>query len=123
MWARILNTILGLWVMVAPGIFNFSEAATDNGHIVGPVIVTFSVIAYWEATLSLRKWNYPLAVWLLLAPWILSYTNTIAIISDMTVGILVIIFASVSGDVKKSYGGGWASLWQKNPDHIQKAKN
>lgn len=62
MWAKFLNIFLGLWVMVAPGILGYSSAAADNGHIVGPIIVTFSVISLWEATHVLRQWNYPFAI-------------------------------------------------------------
>jgi len=119
MWARILNTVLGLWLMIAPALFQYSGAAADNGHIAGPVIITFAVIAYWEATRGTRKWNYPIGIWLLLAPWILGYDNSVAIISDMTTGALVLIFASVKGKIEKKYGGGWSSLWSKNPEHMK----
>ncbi|MCM8570833.1 hypothetical protein NE848_15660 [Gramella jeungdoensis] len=122
MWARFINTALGLWLMITPGIFQYSSAAADNGHILGPVIVTFSVVAMWEATRVVRKWNFPVAIWLLAAPWILGYENTIAIVSDMGVGVLVLIFSSIRGKIEKNYGGGWSSLWQQNPEHIQKTK-
>lgn len=121
MWPRIVNTILGLWLMVAPGVFQYSQAASDNGHIAGPIIVTFSIVAIWEATRVVRKWNFPVAIWLLGAPWILGYESTTAIISDMGVGVLVLIFASIKGKVEKGYGGGWSSLWQKNPEHIRES--
>ncbi|WP_207388429.1 SPW repeat protein [Gramella sp. KN1008] len=117
-----INTILGLWLMISPGIFQYSSAAADNGHIAGPIIVTFSIVAIWEATRVVRKWNFPVGIWLLAAPWILGYENTLAIVSDMSVGVLVLIFASIPGKIEKSYGGGWSSLWQKNPEHIQKSK-
>ncbi|TBW29038.1 hypothetical protein EZJ28_03895 [Gramella sp. KN1008] len=122
MWPRMINTILGLWLMISPGIFQYSSAAADNGHIAGPIIVTFSIVAIWEATRVVRKWNFPVGIWLLAAPWILGYENTLAIVSDMSVGVLVLIFASIPGKIEKSYGGGWSSLWQKNPEHIQKSK-
>ena len=112
MWPRIINSLLGLWLMIAPGILQYSPAAADNGHIAGPVIITFSVVAIWEATRVLRKWNIPVAIWLLVAPWILGYDNTIAIISDMGVGVLVLIFSSIKGKIEKDYGGGWSSLWK-----------
>lgn len=119
MWAKFLNIFLGLWVMVAPGILGYSSAAADNGHIVGPIIVTFSVISLWEATHVLRQWNYPFAIWLLFAPWVLGYDDALAIGSDMLAGMLVIIFSSVKQNTKNQYGGGWASLLKENPDHAQ----
>ena len=118
MWARILNVVLGLWIMVAPAFLGYSQAAANNGHIVGPVIVTFSVISFWEVSRPVRKWNYILAAWLLLAPWVLGYDKTVGFISDMGVAVLVIIFASVKGKIEEKFGGGWPSLWQENPEHM-----
>ena len=118
MWARILNSILGLWLMIAPGILGFGPAASDNGHIIGPVVITFAIIAMWEATRVLRKWNYPLAIWLLLAPWVLQYDSTIAIMSDVLTGVCILIFVSVKGNVEKTYGGGWSSLWKNNSEDL-----
>lgn len=122
MWGAILNTILGLWLMSAPGIFQYGTAASNNGHIVGPIIVTFAVVSMWEATRGVRKWNFPTGAWLIVAPWILGYESTIAIVSNMATGVGVIIFATISGKVEKSYGGGWTSLWQKNPQHLKDAE-
>ncbi len=121
MWAQAMNVVIGLWVMIAPGIFDWSPAATDNGHIVGPVILTFSFTSLWEVTRGVRKANYPLAVWLLAAPWILGYSGNAAIISDMIAGILVIIFSSFQGKITQHYGGGWSSLWKDEPEHLKKA--
>lgn len=112
MWARIINTLLGLWLMIAPGILNYPKSAADSGHIAGPIIITFSVVAIWEATRGVRKWNIPVGIWLLVAPWILGYGTTVAIISDMSVGVLVLILSSIKGEVKKGYGGGWSALWK-----------
>jgi len=119
MWARIICTIIGLWVMIAPGIFDFNASAEDNGHIIGPIVVTFSVIAFWDATRGVRKWNYPVALWLLLAPWILGYSMGVATTSDMIAGVLIIIFSSVKGRRKHSFGGGWSSLWKDSPGHLR----
>lgn len=120
MWGAIINSILGLWIMAAPGIFDYGSAASDNGHITGPIIVTFAVVSMWQATRGVRKWNYPVAVWLLLAPWILGYESTVAIISDMGTGVLVFLFAMIKGKVEQNFGGGWTSLWKNDPEHMKK---
>lgn len=117
MRAQIVNIFLGLWVMAAPALLGYGPAAADNGHIMGPVIVTFAAVAIFECTRPVRKWNYLCGIWLLLAPWILGYEADWAIISDMVAGIAVIIFASVKGTVTSSFGGGWSSLWKSNPEH------
>ena len=121
MWAQIINTFAGLWLIVAPWLLGYGESASQNGYIIGPVIITFSVVAYWEATRVVRKWNWPLAAWLLVAPWILDYNSDAAIISDMAIGIIVLVFSSVRGKIEQGYGGGWSSLWKEDPEHMREA--
>ncbi len=41
----------------------------------------------------------------------------------MSVGFMVFFFAMLKGTLKQNFGGGWTSLWQKEPEHIKKAKN
>lgn len=118
MWSKILNILVGTWLMVAPAILEYGPEASNNGHIIGPIIITFSVISLWEATDLLRKWNYPFGVWLILAPWVLSYAATLPVISDMASGILIIVLSSFTKKIKYRYGGGWASLWKENPEHM-----
>ena len=105
--------------MAAPALLQYGSAATDNGHIVGPVLATFATIAIWDATRNVSKWNYPIGIWLLVAPWLLGYDSTMAILSDMGAGVLVLVFCSISGNVKQTFGGGWKALWQKHPEHMQ----
>ena len=118
MWAQGLNTLLGLWLMIAPSVLTYGQTAADNGHITGPVLIMLSVVSYWEATRNLRKVNYPVACWLLLAPWILNYESTYALLSDSATAVLVFIFSSVKGKIDNNYGGGWRSLWKKHPRHM-----
>jgi hypothetical protein len=122
MWAQVINAILGIWLMVSPGIFDFSTNAANNDNIIGPVIATFAITAFWECTRVTRLYNIPLGAWLLLAPWVLGYDNTIAIVNDMVVGGLVIALSLVKGKIEKRYGGGWSAIWKDNPLHVQEAK-
>ena len=111
MWAQIINTGLGIWLMVAPSVLSYDKVGSDNCHVVGPLIVTFAFVSCWEITRPVRKVNYLTGAWLLLAPWILGYDETLPILNDMIVGALVIGFAWVEGKITASFGGGWKSLW------------
>ena len=121
MWAQCINAALGVWLMASPGIFGFSNTIADNDHIVGPVITTFAIIALWECTRVVRTYNIPLGAWLLLAPWILGYDDTTAIINDMAVGALVIVFSLVKGKVEQRFGGGWSAIARSNALHQKEA--
>ncbi len=121
MWAQVVNAGLGLWLLVAPAVLDYGLPAETNDRIIGPVIATFAVVAWWEATRPVRWWNLPLGGWLLVAPWILGY-GTISTLNSLAVGGLVIGFASVRGTVEGRYGGGWSALWQQNPLHEREAR-
>lgn len=112
MWAQIINSIIGIWLMAAPAALPYNNAGADSCHITGPLVSTFGIVACWEATRGLRKFNIPLGVWFLAAPWVLGYGETMPVINDMTCGILIIIFSTVKGRIQGRYGGGWKALWQ-----------
>lgn len=117
-----INIILGIWLIIAPEIFGWSKIVADNNHIIGPVIVTFSFTAMWEATRGIRKWNIPLGAWLLLSPWILGYDSLGPIVNDMSVGALIIITSRLKGKVVNSFGGGWEGIWKSDSPHMQEAQ-
>ncbi len=124
MWAQIINAFLGIWLMASPAILGFSDDKTisDNAHIIGPVVATFAVIAWWEATRVVRLYNIPLGLWLILAPWVLGYNETTAIANDMLVGAAIVGLSLVKGKIEDSYGGGWSGLWKKDSLHAREAR-
>lgn len=122
MVARIINTLLGIWLMVAPEIFGWNKTVSDNDHIIGPVIVTMAFTAIWEATRGLRHVNTLLGSWLLLAPWVLGYAESSAIVSDMATGAMVVILSRLGGKTKQSFGGGWAAIFKPDRRHALEAK-
>lgn len=98
--------------MASPGLLAYNESGSNSNYIVGPIVATFAIVACWEATNVVRKFNYPCGAWLIVAPWILGYDNTSTIINDMACGISILILASLSMKIEKSYGGGWTMLWK-----------
>ena len=123
MIAQVINALLGIFLMVAPGLFGLEQPASDNFHIFGPVIASFSVISWWEATRGVRLWNVPMGAWLIVSPLFLSYASTTATIVAVGVGIAVVGLAFVEGKTKKRYGGGWSAIWRKDTLHHQEARS
>lgn len=123
MWAQIVMTILGIWLMVAPGIFGFDKHISDNAHIVGPLIATCSIIAIWECTRNARLFNLPLAVWLLAAPVVLRYQNDTALMNDYFVAIAIIFLLLVKPSREHKFGGGWPAVWKSNSPHSRASGN
>ena len=122
MWAQILNAILGIWLVAAPAVLGYDGTAADNAHIIGPVVASFAVISWWEATRTVRLYNIPLGAWLLLAPWVLGYDSSGPVVNDMLVGALVLGLSFVKGRVTETFGGGWSTLWKTDTPHAQAAR-
>jgi hypothetical protein len=123
MWAAIVMSLLGIWLMVAPGVFDFSKKISDNAHIVGPLIATFSIIAIFECTRNVRYASVPLALWLLVSPWVIQYNNNMALWNDYSVAVLIIVLSLVKPKKKNRYGGGWPAAWRANTLHAREAGN
>ena len=111
MWSQIINTTIGIWLMAAPAILSYNEAGSNSSHIVGPLSPLLRSFLFGKRPMVYASLTMP-ACWLLLAPWVLGYTNSFSIINDMACGVLVLILASVGMKIKGSYGGGWKMLWQ-----------
>ena len=110
MWAAIINVILGVWVMLAPGLFDFDKKAADNNYIVGPLVITIAIMAIWEVNRSARYFNMVAGIWLAISPFILEFDLPEAIWNDLVCGVLIAVFSLFKGTKKRNYGGGWRSL-------------
>lgn len=113
MVGRVFNIFLGVWLMVSPDILMVSELIANNNRTIGPLVITFSVIALWECTDRIVLLNLLMGVWLLIAPWILSYENNIGTVNDLISGGLIILTTlSIKFPRKHQYGGGWSFLFR-----------
>ena len=122
MLTRILSAITGIWLMAAPYALGVDKIAANNDHIIGPVIASFAIISFSPCTSAVLKFNLPLAIWLLMAPWVLAYEYNSAIINDMTTGVAIIIFSLIKIKSTKRFGGGWKAIWKSGSLHEIEAK-
>ena len=122
MWSRALNIILGLWLMISPEILKMNQTTSDNNHIVGPLVITFSIISLWDINRSAVKANIVLGAWLLIALFVLDFSKTIAFCSNGACACFIIVLSSIRTRAKEKFGGGWRSLFQHNPVHLREAE-
>ena len=122
MWAQIINIVIGIGLMAAPAIVGFDKVASNNNHIVGPLVITFAVVSLWEINRNVRWFNIVTGAWLILSPFIIGFGASAQAI-DIAGGIAVILFSLHKGKIKNKYGGGWRSLFQKHPLHVQAVKS
>lgn len=115
MWARIVNTVLGLWLMVAPAILGHQadKTAASIDHIIGPLVGSLAVIAMCESVRPMRWGNVALGLLLVALHLVLGSPGP-ARLNALLVGPVIAACASVRGPLKHSLGGGWSWLWGKH---------
>ncbi len=102
--ARTLSWVValfGLWEVIAPFLLGYSAvgAALWDAIIIGVVLI---VLAGWaalvdqEGTIKSLSWvNAVLGLWLIIAPFILTYSGTAAAMwNDIVVGLVVAVLAA-----------------------------
>jgi hypothetical protein len=111
MGPQLINVALGLWLTAAPEVLGYGNPARTNDWVVGPITATIACIALWEATRGVRWWNVPVGAWLIVAPVILGY-STLPFVQSLLIGAAVTGLSFLGGRTRKSFGGGWRSLWR-----------
>ena len=109
MWAQIGAMATGLWLMAAPSVFGYGGIAAVNDRVVGPLAVTFAMIALSQSTRSVRWANLPLGAWLCMAPWLLEFPAAAAA-NALGCGLLLSALSVFRGRVTYAFAGGWRSL-------------
>lgn len=120
MWTQIINIAAGFFIMITPHLWQYEKNLSDHNYITGPLIITFAITALWEVNRNARWANIPIAVWLIIFTMVNGATHVIW--PNLLSTVTVIIFSAYTRKGKGLYGGGWKSLFQKNPSHVQAAK-
>lgn len=103
-WNLTLCTALGVWCMATPTIFRAQGLASDANHILGALIVTFSVIAMAQVTRPIRFLNCLLGLLLATTTWFLESAPSAYHWSSAAAGILLTIFSLPLGKISDQFG-------------------
>ena len=105
-WYLIGAMALGFWLMLSPTVFGTRGPLADSSHLVGALVVSFTVIATGEPARAIRFVNVPLGAWVVAAPWVLG-APTAATWSSVVVGALLILVSVPRGTIRDEYGEWW----------------
>ncbi|NWF74420.1 MAG: NAD-dependent epimerase/dehydratase family protein [Nitrospirae bacterium] len=103
-WNLWLSTLVGIGLMAAPTILHLVGAVADSTHIMGALVVTFSVVAFAEPVRLVRVLNILCGVWVLLATWILDDGTPVWPWISVVSGLALIALNLRRGPVENSYG-------------------
>lgn len=112
MWNQVVIILIGLWIMASPDMMGYSGPEQTNHHIVGPLIVSFGIIALTETTRSARWANVTLGLWLVVAPLVLNYDP----LKSSLLGTAIFGLSLIEGSRREQLGGGWSRLWKSPTD-------
>lgn len=96
--------------MASADVLGYGTPMATSDRIAGPLLVTVGGIAVWEVVRPVRLAALPIALWLLIAPWLLDAT-TAALISNTATGLAAGLLHLVRGEPAAVFGGGWTAIW------------
>lgn len=105
-WTLLLSIAIGVWLTFTRLAFDSSGAMANSDHMVGLLVLTFTIIALAEVGRATRFINIPFGIWLIAAPWLLDgIASPLAIWNGVVCGILLIVLAIPRGTIRNSYAG------------------
>ena len=105
-WTLTLSIAIGVWLTFTRLSFDSFGAMADSDHMVGLLVVTFSIMAWAEVGRTIRFINIPFGAWLIAAPWLLDgIASPLAAWNGVVCGVLLIVLALPRGRIRNSYAG------------------
>jgi nucleoside-diphosphate-sugar epimerase/uncharacterized membrane protein len=105
-WTLLLSIAIGVWLTFTRVAFDSFDAMADSDHLVGLLVLTFTIIALAEVGRATRFINIPFGIWLIAAPWLLDgIASPLAAWNGVICGVLLIVLAIPRGKIKNSYAG------------------
>lgn len=103
-WTLFVSTLIGVALMSTRLLFDTQELAADNDHVVGALVVTFSIMAWGEVARPLRFVNVAFGLWLLMSPWVIGGYSGIAAAASVFFGLMLVWLAIPLGRVASHFG-------------------
>jgi hypothetical protein len=112
-WTMGLSIAIGVALMLSRVLFDTSGAGANSDHVIGSLVITFSIMALSEVGRPLRFANVLLGAWLLIAPLILTGYGGLGAAASIIAGLLLIALALPRGPIKGHYGA-WDQMILSN---------
>jgi uncharacterized membrane protein len=108
-WNLLVTAALGVWLMIAPDVFQTQGQAADSDHILGALVVTIAIVAFAEVTRAARFINIALALAIIVLAWLLGGATFASSINNLIIGLLILALSIAPGKIKNTYEG-WNAL-------------
>ncbi len=99
-----LSIAIGVWLAFTRVSFGNVDAMANSDHLIGALVVTFSLMAFAEVAHAVRFINVAFGAWLIAVPWVLSGADSpLATWNAAICGLLVIGLAIPRGPIRATY--------------------
>jgi len=92
-WQDGVMIVLGVWLFFSPFILQYTSfgPAAFNSYILGVAVTVVAIVALAAPHLWEEWVNFVLAIWIVIAPWVLGFdtTSTVATVNHVVLGILI----------------------------------
>ncbi|HET9241287.1 MAG TPA: vitamin K epoxide reductase family protein [Oligoflexus sp.] len=106
-WNLILTSLVGLWLIFSPMVFQPDPKGTELLQVLGLLTITFSVLAMGEVIRSCRYLNVILGLGLASIPFVLNTAGSLRI-HNIAVGLAIALLSIPKGKIEERYG-----TWQR----------
>jgi peptidoglycan/LPS O-acetylase OafA/YrhL len=115
MWARVVEIMLGFWLLASPFIFRFGgthDGNLTNDLLCGLLIVIFGFLSFWNRTAPAHFLILLVAGWLIIFGYLAGHPAPPSAQNQIIVGLLLVMFAIIPNNAdempeawQKFYGG------------------
>jgi hypothetical protein len=109
-WTLLACSVLGIALMFSRVLFGSVPPLADSDHMMGAMILTFSVMATAEVGRLLRFANLGFGAWLVAAPWLLDSGGSSGAWPGVVIGLAVIGLSLPRGTRSAEHYGRWDRL-------------
>lgn len=104
-WNLFGACIIGTWFMFSPEFFGYDGGVADSNHVVGALVITFSIIAMSEIARTGRFLNILCAIWMIASLWLYDNPGGMAMWNVIVASILLILLSFRKGQIVDERGG------------------
>lgn len=109
MIAQIINTLVGLWLMVVPSVIVLPDTVKAVCFVLGPLIASVGYIAIWDPMRLVRWVNVVLGL-VLFSSLFWESMSAQAMWHLGVISVVIVLMACQRGRQRYSYAGGWTML-------------
>ena len=117
MWARVVEVMLGVWLLISPFVFGYqSQAFWINDYVTAAFIFLFSLSSFWKPWRYAHLLNIAIGIWLIAYGYIgAPYPPPPNLQSNVFIGWLLLIFSIIPNRAQEP-SESWVKFLQKKQE-------